>query len=387
MALAAFLVVASAPAVQVPDWAVVVAQTATVDGADEKHKREIQDDIKLGQETSAQVEKELPVSENAEYVQKALKIGDELSAIANRKQVKVTWGDPRLSSYPYHFQVLKGDDVNAFSLPGGYIYIYEGVFKFAESDDEIAGVIAHEISHAAFRHIATLRREQSKFDLINIPLIIAAILSKSTEAAQIMTGGQLLNQAVFSGWSVKAEEAADYGGLQYMLSSKYNPVGMLTFMERLAFRDRGQPKFDYGIYQTHPPSAERAKALMQKLQEAHVPIKRSAVSTSMSSKVLPGENGTVELWFGKSKLYLFGGSDALTRADAASAALDGFFDSVPAIYDAVIEGTKLVGKDQMLIDVSSDDGPEAQKSLEGALATIKRLLFDLNYRLWQNPDR
>lgn len=373
----------------VPGGQVQAAQGAAAPQAQEdKHQKEIENDVKLGKEVAEQAKKELPASDNQEYIDKINRIGKELSEIANKTVVKVTWGDNRLSPFTYEFHVLKGDDVNAFSLPGGIIYVYEGCIKFAETDDELAGVLAHEISHAAFRHIATLRREQSKFDVVNIPLILAAIFSKSPDAGNILVGADLLNRAVGSGWSVKAEQAADYGGLQYMLASKYNPVGMLTFMERLAFKDRGAPNVNYSILQTHPPSAERAKALMQRLQEYNVQVRRSQVTKSWRAEVLPGENSSVELWFGKTKVYTFGGSEALTRADNAAEALDTFFDSVPAIYElGVKEGNRIIGQERLLIDVAPDDGPEPEKRLEVALSALKKLVFDINYRLWQNHDR
>lgn len=355
--------------------------------AEEKHKKDIEEDIKLGKQISEQVNKELPLSDNKEYIDRVKRIGADIAAIANLKSVKVLWGDPRLNGYNYEFQVLKGDDVNAFSLPGGFIYVYEGLIKFVESDDELAGVLAHEVSHASFRHIATLRREQSKFDVINIPIILAAIFSKSAEAGNLLMGADLLNRAIGSGWSVKAEESADYGGIQYMLVSKYNPVGILTFMERLAFKDRGTPSVNYSILQTHPPTAERAKAMMKRLQDFNIPIKRSLVSTSCRSSVVPGENG-VELWFGKSKVYDFAGSEALMRADAAAAALDQFFDSVPALYELTVrDTTKIVGQDRLLFEISADDGPNAIQKVELAYSQLKKLVFDLNYRLWQNHDR
>lgn len=355
---------------------------------DQKHQREIDNDVKMGKEYSEQVLKELKPSDNKEYSERVSRIGHEMAAIANRSTVKVTWGDARLSPYKYEFTVVKGEDVNAFSLPGGFIFVYEGLVKFCESDDELAGVLAHEVSHASFRHIATLRREQSKFDIVNIPLILAAIFSKSPEASNILVGTDLLNRAIGSGWSVKAEEAADFGGLQYMLQTKYNPVGMLTFMERLAFKDRGLPNANYSIFQTHPPTSERASALLDRLQEKQIAIHRSQVTTSFKSRVVPGEEGTVELWFGKTKVYAFAGSDALERADAASTAMDSFFDSVPALYElTIVDKTKIVGQDRLLIEVSPDDGTNAAQKVELAFTQLKKLVFDLNYRLWQSHDR
>ena len=67
--------------------------------------------------------------------------------------------------------------MNAFSLPGGYVFVFDGLVKYSESDDELAGVLAHEICHAKFRHVATLDKEASKLQAISLPAILIAIFS------------------------------------------------------------------------------------------------------------------------------------------------------------------------------------------------------------------
>lgn len=355
---------------------------------DPRHKRDLEADVKLGRQYSEQVRKELPASENIVYIDRAQRIGRMVAGIANARPVNVTWGDARLNPFEYEFVVLKGKEVNAFSLPGGFIYVYEGLMEFCESDDELAGVLAHEVAHASFRHVAALRREQSKFDIVNIPLILAAIFSGSEDAATVAQGVGLLSQAVTSGWSVKAEESADYGAVQYLVGSQFNPVGILTFMERLALRDRAMPAIDWGIYQTHPPSADRARSLAARLNEAGVPLARSAVSSSLRASVLPNDDGRVDLLFGSVRLYSFGGSEAISRADRAVVSLNRFFDSSPALYELKLENdVALVGRGQVLFEVSSEDGEDAKGLAKAALAALRKVLFDLNYRLWPQSDR
>ena len=232
----------------------VVVQKAV----DQKHQENIERDKKQGEDISKEVAKQVEFSKNEEYKARVTKIGTEMAQIANKETVEVTWGDARLSPFEYKFFVIKGDDVNAFSVPGGYIYVYEGLVEFAESDDELAGVLAHEIAHASFRHIATMQKEQGKLDLLTLGAILAAIWSPK-DAGTILFPTGLAIRGVQSGWSVNAEEAADYGGLQFIVKSKYNPLGTLTFMERLAYRDRYQPRIDWGIYQTHPHAEARRK--------------------------------------------------------------------------------------------------------------------------------
>ncbi len=353
------------------------------------HKRDVESDIKLGTEYAAEVAKELKFSEDPEKIAKVEKMGKELAAIANAKAVEVTFGDPRLSVFPYQFKVVQGKDVNAFSIPGGFIYIYEGLIDYAESDDELAGVVAHEISHAAFRHIAELRRRSSRIDLLQIPLILAAILTRSPDALAGLQGANLAGQAFKSGWSLDAELSADYGAMQYMVQSSYNPVGTLTFMERLAYRDQGGPQIDWGILASHPPSKERAQAMLKFLNAKNVPIKRSLVTTSLRAFTKIGDEGAIDLWFGKMKLHAFRGENAITRSEDAVRRLNTFFDRVPGLEQVGREGYTIKGNGRPLFEVSQLDmsgGQDLDLAFADVINRMRSVTFDLNYRLWNQKD-
>lgn len=355
----------------------------------EAHKKDVESDIKLGTEYAAEVAKELNFSEDPEKIAKVEKIGKELAAIANAKAVEVTFGDSRLSVFPYQFKVVKGKDVNAFSIPGGFIYIYEGLIDFAESDDELAGVVAHEISHAAFRHLAELRRRSAKIDLLQIPMILAAILTRSSDALVGLQGANLAGQAFKSGWSLDAELSADYGAMQYMVQSGYNPVGTLTFMERLAHRDQGGPQIDWGILASHPPSRERAQAMLKYLNGKNIPVKRSQVTTSLRAFTKIGDEGAIELWFGKMKLHAFRGENAILRSEDAIRRLNTFFDRVPGLEQVGRDGYTIRGAGRPLFDVSQQDmaaGQDLDLAFADVINRLRSVTFDLNYRLWNQKD-
>lgn len=349
------------------------------------HKRDVEADIKMGTEYAAEVAKELKFSEDVEKIAKVEKMGKELAAIANASAVEVTFGDPRLSVFPYQFKVVKGKDVNAFSIPGGFIYIYEGLIDYAESDDELAGVVAHEISHAAFRHLAELRRRSSKIDLLQIPLILAAILTRSPDALVGLQGANLVGQAFKSGWSLDAELSADYGAMQYMVQSSYNPVGTLTFMERLAHRDQGGPQIDWGILASHPPSKERAQAMLKFLNAKNIPVKRSQVTTSLRAFSKIADEGAIELWFGKMKLHSFRGENAIARSEDAIRRLNTFFDRVPGLEQVGRDGYTIRGSGRPLFEVSQQDmepGQDLDLAFADVINRMRSVTFDLNYRLW-----
>jgi predicted Zn-dependent protease len=352
---------------------------------DADHRRAIEDDIKLGRRYAEEIDAEFKRTKKAGYQERIDRIGAEIAQIANANAVEVAWGDRRLNAFPYEYRVVEGEDVNAFSLPGGVIYINEGLIDFAESDDEIAGVIAHEVSHASFRHIAQMRRESRTSDALQIPLILAAILTQSGEAFAAATAGQLAGQAMQSGWSLSAETAADLGGLQYVEKSRWNPVGMLTFMERLAWQERNRPRIDWGIYSTHPPSIQRAAGILNRLVVRQEPIRRSAVSSSMAAEARPDDEGGVAVWFGDRLIHTFRGGESIDRADAAVERLNAFFDQEPGLFDAAMDDGLMIGMGEALFQMRREDAAKGEDEMAMIQAGFRRLrsaIYELQFKLW-----
>lgn len=350
----------------------------------ERLERDIRADEALGKQYAEEIAKELKFSEDQEMVARVNRIGAQLSAIANTTAVEVSWGDSRQTKFDYKFYVVANKDVNAFSVPGGHIYIYEGLINFAESDDELAGVVAHEIAHAAFRHVAVLRRQSSLIDILQIPIILAALISGSPDAMNAATAANAAGQSFRSGWSLNAETSADFGAVQYMIRSDFSPVGVLTFMERLAFRDAAGIPIDWGIYATHPPSRERADAIQKQLAAFNVPVKRSQVSSSMRAAAEIGNEQAIELSFGKTLLHEFRGEGAIQRAEEAARRLNVFMDRVPSLDELGRNGYVLRGGNRPLFEVRQQDllpGEDLDKEFTEVLNRIRSVVFDLNYRL------
>ncbi|MBC8064390.1 MAG: M48 family metalloprotease [Chlorobia bacterium] len=353
---------------------------------DEKRQKDLDRDVELGKEYSKQVDKELKASVDEAAIQRVQQIGSEMAAIANSFQPEVTWGDKRPAKFNYEFKLVQGKDVNAFSLPGGIIYVYEGLVKYTESDDELAGVLGHEISHAAFRHVWTLQRQSEKLSIGTLLAALAAIWSKSPDATNILRATQLGAQAIASGWSQDAERSSDFGGLQFMMKSRYDSTGSVTFMERLARDERASSSIDWGIYRTHPPSKERVQNLLGYMAKYHLPVRRSAVASSFRTIVKPGEDGMVEAWFNGKRLYTFAGSDAIKRADSAAKKLDSFFDQVPQMIEVTSGEGVVLFKHQTILQIAAEDAQAQKVSVqdltEKATKAIKGSLFSLAYRVW-----
>lgn len=355
---------------------------------DEKHRKDLEADLALGKEVAQQVEKELKLTDNPQMVERVRRIGNELAEIARQTQVDVTWGDRRLNPFPYTFHVIQGEDVNAFSLPGGFIYVYEGLLKYAETDHELAGVLAHEIAHAAFRHVATLQREQSRLSAITLPLILIGLFSGSEAGAGISQAANLTNQAIGSGWSVRAEKSADLGGFQYLRSSRFNPTGLLTFMERLAFDERAEGRIDWGIFRSHPPSRDRVNAILGMFRGAGIPVQRSVSSTTLRALPVEEADGTHTLRLLKRTIAVFRGADAASRAEEAANRLNPLLDRIPAVFDIDSRpGGAVLVKGEVIFRFGESDLAESETVAgvtDRAVRELKAAAFELQYRVWDN---
>jgi predicted Zn-dependent protease len=350
-----------------------------------QHQADIQFDIDWGKKLADETDKQYKASDNQAMIARVQRIGAEMVAIARTTHTIALWGDTRYNFFPYTFKVLKDDEINAFSLPGGHIYIFEGLLRYVESDDELAAVIGHEMSHAAFRHLRYLVHEQSKIDVLTIPLIILSILKGGESAGGGAEMGELVNTALANGWSNKAELAADYGGFQLLVKSKYNPTGMLTLNERFMRDERNSPVAMQGIFQTHPPSRERAMAILGYMKVRHIPVQRSLVTTTFRASASDGS-----ILFGKLQLVTLGGPDAATRAAAAVPGLNAMFDSTPGLYELTRSGGDILFHYQPVLHLNEDDAKAAGMSLstlaDRTLRNIRGSLFTIGFDIWdENP--
>lgn len=342
-------------------------------------------DINLGDEYAKEVMKQYKASENKVFQAKVQKIGLYLAGIANTTKRIALWGDTKFSKFPYSFTVLQGDDVNAFSIFGGHVYVFEGLMKYTESDNELAGTLAHEISHIAFRHLATLDREQNHLNVLTIPLILIGILSGSNGGGAFMAGS-LLNQAFGSGWSQKAETAADFGGLQILEKSTYPADGILTLMEHLGRDERLGPTLKLGIFRSHPPSPQRAQALISEMKAANIPVQRSLSATTFQTTVKPGETGSVDVLYQGSVIFEFRGDHAVDRAESASKFLNDFLDTTPDLNAVTIgQDHVIIGGSDALFQVTSADlqsGQTLDSAAQLAVHAVQNAIYRYKYLVY-----
>ena len=257
-------------------------QTPALDARSEPQFGE--NEVKMGQEAAAQVAKDYKLGDNAADLKRIRDIGDKVSAIANAKEVAALYGSPKVTPFKYALDIIEDKDVNAFCVPGGHIYVYRGLLDFVESDQELAGVIAHEIVHAAHHHMVYLLQKQASLDNQMAIALLATMIggAKTSDLSNIVYGVQLYQIARLNGYGMQAERDADHGAVVYMRDAGYNPVGLLTFLERLAKRPE---LVDWGIYRSHPLDAQRVTAAKTVITSLGLPINRRETTKAIKAEV------------------------------------------------------------------------------------------------------
>src|SRR6516225_4539488 len=155
---------------------------------------------------------------------------------------------------PLTVKVLDSPEINAFALPGGFLYVNSGLLMAADEEDQVAGVMAHEIAHVAARHWASQITKATLLQYGMIPLIVTPMSYPVYEGAS-----QALNLGVpltFLKFSRSAEAEADYLGLQYMFKAGYDPNSYTAFFGKILQEERRAPGSVDKIFADHPPTAE-----------------------------------------------------------------------------------------------------------------------------------
>jgi Zn-dependent protease with chaperone function len=191
-----------------------------------RNKYKVEDDIKLGRDASRQVEQQMPVLSDAEASRYVQEVG--------RRLVNAIPPEFQQPQFQYTFQIINARDINAFALPGGPMYVNRGMIEAARNEGEMAGVMAHEISHVALRHATAQATKQSNplnQILGGVAILGGAILGGET--------GAVLGQSIYKGvfvnpYSREYETQADVLGAQIMARAGYDPRDLANMFQTIA---------------------------------------------------------------------------------------------------------------------------------------------------------
>jgi beta-barrel assembly-enhancing protease len=181
--------------------------------------------------------------------------------IRNMGQRIVAQAAPPFNQLPWQFHVVQDDAINAFAIPGGHVYVNTGLIKNSDNASELAGVMAHEISHVLARHSTEQLSRQ-----YGLSAIAGAVLGQNPStlaaiAAQVAAGGAMAS------FSREAEREADEIGSHAMSAAGYNPLGMATMFEELLEHRQGQPGRVEQFFSTHPLTENRVRDARTRAQQ------------------------------------------------------------------------------------------------------------------------
>ncbi|MCZ6488141.1 MAG: M48 family metalloprotease [Gammaproteobacteria bacterium] len=183
------------------------------------------------------------------------RIGQDLAAKSHRAHLE------------FHFTLLDTPDINAFALPGGYVYITRGIMAYLDSEAELAGVLGHEIGHVTARHSVRQQSGQLATGLLNV------LISAATGSETLSQLGNQVSTAFIRGYGRKHELEADRLGAEYLHRTGYNPETMLKVIGVLkdqelyeiarAKKENRQPNIYHGVFSTHPENDDRLKTVIR----------------------------------------------------------------------------------------------------------------------------
>jgi predicted Zn-dependent protease len=214
-------------------------------------------EIEMGKNISKNVEKRFKLANDELLQQKIDGIGQDIARVCDRKDIS------------YYFRVLAGEDlkpeqrINAFSLPGGYVYIFKDLVQKLEDDDEIAAVLAHEVGHIAAKH--SVKRLQGSLGMMALRILTSRIESEPETRGRANAAINLL----MMDYSREDEFLADKLAVKYTRLAGYDPEGNIKVIDMLIETQRKGPIRPYIGYRTHPYLAER-KAMISKEISGHM---------------------------------------------------------------------------------------------------------------------
>jgi Zn-dependent protease with chaperone function len=234
-----------------------------------RNKYSVQQDVKLGRDAARQVEQQMPVLNNYEATEYVQGVGQRLVAA-----IPAEYQQP---AFQYTFKIINARDINAFALPGGPMYVNRGMIEAAQSEGEMAGVMAHELAHVALRHGTAQATKQSSAgnQILGIGAILGgAILGGQTGAAV----GQTIVQAHFTKYSREYETQADVLGAQIMARAGYDPRDLANMFRTIERQSGGGSRTPEWL-SSHPNPGNRYARIEQEARLLRVspePVKLTA---------------------------------------------------------------------------------------------------------------
>jgi predicted Zn-dependent protease len=215
-----------------------------------------QQEVEMGQQYSAQVNQQLPIVTDPELHRYINVLGDSIAKLADDRQLD------------WSFFIVDSKEVNAFAIPGGFIYVNRGLIERTDKMDQLAGVLGHEIGHVVKRHSIKQMEQAQK---ANIGVTLACVLTRICENQAAQAGIQVAGGALFAKFSRNDESEADAEGVKNVIRAGIDPHGMPEMFEKLLEERRTRPAGVEAWFLTHPLEEDRI-AMTNKLIAQYDPL-------------------------------------------------------------------------------------------------------------------
>jgi len=206
-----------------------------------------QEEWQLGTQLAADIAKQLPLLRDSSARAYLNQMGQRL---VNKTE---------LASAPWNFEIVDATDVNAFSIPGGRVYVNRGLIAAADTEAELAGVLAHEISHVVARHATEQLSTQYGLG------IVAGLVLGQNPAVYQQILAQVIGGGALARFSRANESEADELGVRSMAAAGYDPRGMASMFQELLGREKSQPSAVARFFASHPLTTERIEEVNKQI--------------------------------------------------------------------------------------------------------------------------
>jgi predicted Zn-dependent protease len=201
-----------------------------------------QQEVQLGQQESADISKQLPIIQDADVNRYVNMLGDSIAKLSDTRNLE------------WHFFVVNSKEVNAFAVPGGYIYVNRGLIEDADKMDELAGVLGHEIGHVIHRHtVKLMQKEQGA----NVGLAVGCILTSVCKDPATGAAINVAGAAVFAKFSREDEQQADESAVTYVTRAGIDPHGLPDMFQKMLSQQQSNPSAVEQWFSDHPSDQSR----------------------------------------------------------------------------------------------------------------------------------
>ncbi len=222
-----------------------------------------QQEVQMGQQYAGQINQQLPLVQDAEVNRYINVLGDSLARVTPRSDLN------------WHFYIVDSPDINAFAVPGGFIYVNRGLIERASKMDEVAGVIGHEIGHVVLRHsIKQMAQQQNANVFVGLGCALSNLCNNGAAGSLIQLGGN----AVFAKFSRTDEAQADQEGVLFTTRAGIDPRGIPDMFQILLQERQSRPDAVSSWFASHPLEEDRIRATREQIA-ATVPAATLATLT------------------------------------------------------------------------------------------------------------